>query len=72
MQDSQTQETTHTIPHSFLLSVINGLQIGLENTEEIFIENGARNTRSERERAKRLQDEFTFIGNLITELKTFL
>ena len=64
-------ETQVSMPLSFLRSVVNGLQIGFENTEEIFIENGARTTRSERQKALRLEDDMRRIANLITELNTF-
>lgn len=65
-------ETTHSVPHSFLLKIIEVLQIGLENTEEVFIQNGSRTTRSERMKALRLEGEATAIKNIITELNTFL
>jgi hypothetical protein len=68
----ENQEKSHSIPHSFLLRVIETLQIGLENTEEVFVSNGSRDTRTQRENAKRLEAEMSYIGNIITELKTFL
>lgn len=70
--ETQNAEVAHTIPHSFFIKVIEGLRIGLENTEEVFVENGSRKTRSERMKAQRLESEMTAIGNLITELNTFL
>jgi hypothetical protein len=68
----ENQEKFHSIPHSFLIRVIETLQIGLENTEEVFVINGSRDTRTQRENAKRLEAEMSYIGNVITELKTFL
>lgn len=69
---NEASATIYSIPHNFLLKIISGLQIGLENTEEIFVTHGSRQTRTERANAQRLEEEMIVIGNLITELKTFL
>ena len=66
----EEQEKSIAITHSFIAEVIEALKIGFENTEEVFISNGSRNTRTERESAKRLEYEMTYIGNIISELKT--
>jgi len=70
--DEQAAEYTITLPLSFLKKAIDALQVGFENTEEVFILNGQRATRSDRMNAARIENEMVGISNIITELKTFL
>lgn len=72
IMDEQVAETTITLPLSFLKKTIDALQVGFENTEEVFILNVQRTTRSDRANAARLENEMVGISNIISELKTFL
>lgn len=70
--NEQASETSISLPFSFFKKVIDALQIGFENTEEVFVLNGQRITRSDKMNAARLENEMLAISNIITELKTFL
>jgi hypothetical protein len=65
-------ETYKEVSLSLLQNIVSALQIGFENTEEVFILNGQRTTRSDRMNAVRLENEMLAISNVLTELKSRL
>ena len=62
-------ETYSQISHSQINNILTCLQIGFENTEEVFILNGQRTTRSDRMNAARLEQEMLMLNSCIEQLK---
>ena len=62
-------ETYSEISHSLINNILTCLQIGFENTEEVFILNGQRTTRSDRMNATRLEQEMLMLNSCLEQLK---
>jgi len=64
----QVEPETLSMPVETFNGLLQAIRIGIENTEEVFIQNGSRNTRSERLNAARLEQEIAFMKRLESEL----
>lgn len=71
-QFETTEQEVINLPITLFQNILSALQIGFENTEEVFILNGQRTTRSDRMNAVRLENEMLAISNVLTELKSRL